>query len=492
MRIPILNGIQKAAHSLILISSCGIRSAPRTMPSIMGSSFEAEMPDKLFSSIELEYRGHDPEVLKSYTKFLEISWGMVRNLTGSTASTFLEYIQRNIPEGVGMRVGYTEIQPLPTTISLTEKITSISQMVVWSDNELDEITDEFLSMMLSEQVFLDRWAVDVEEEVAQMNKDSNGNSPVHRVTKCDDTIVSIFEELTHGLDASSQSFLSSVDFMTWHCEPEHNRDASLLFAVRLQVDRIESKKVDRNRLGASARRLLQLVRLFTTRISSSFQISNTSAFATSLCDMLYTFCDSALNIVNVCEQRTVSGLRRAVDDFNEIVVEKLSKSAFETQCSWRNTVKSKQKPFSTPQPTRLRQPLIQIQHRSPGYLLPIDLLKKRRKQYQSCHSFCTRRPVLPSTPLTSKKISSKIRTFGQAERKLDHLADGNRESMNITEDQNDSTIRLARKISKEVIKDLKKRYGNSDLAVLARKISKEVIKDLKKRYGNSDLAVLGI
>ncbi|EPB73090.1 hypothetical protein ANCCEY_07833 [Ancylostoma ceylanicum] len=162
------------------------------------------MPDKLFSSIELEYRGHDPEVLKSYTKFLEIvmennteisawiylmrkwrpdiyesatpmmsnysskgSHGKehavcthlnltrgrfevlpyvrwiqpalrskfvhkkyklhyetrthitkfeVRNLTGSTASTFLEYIQRNIPEGVGMRVGYVEMQPLPPTI----------------------------------------------------------------------------------------------------------------------------------------------------------------------------------------------------------------------------------------------------------------------------------------------------------------------------------------------------------------------------------------
>ncbi|KIH58976.1 hypothetical protein ANCDUO_10809, partial [Ancylostoma duodenale] len=40
----------------------------------------------------------------------------VRNLTGSTASTFLEYIQRNIPEGVGMRVGYVEMQPLPPTI----------------------------------------------------------------------------------------------------------------------------------------------------------------------------------------------------------------------------------------------------------------------------------------------------------------------------------------------------------------------------------------
>ncbi|VDO20266.1 unnamed protein product [Haemonchus placei] len=119
------------------------------------------MPDKLFRSIELEYRGHDPAVLKSYTKFLNsvcshlnltkgrfkilpyVRWVQyalrskfvhkkyklhyetrtyirrfeVLNLTGSTASTFLEYIERNIPEGVGMRVGYVEMQPLPPTIT---------------------------------------------------------------------------------------------------------------------------------------------------------------------------------------------------------------------------------------------------------------------------------------------------------------------------------------------------------------------------------------
>jgi small subunit ribosomal protein S10 len=41
----------------------------------------------------------------------------VRYLTGSTASTFLEYIERNIPEGVAMKVTYTELCPLPGTIT---------------------------------------------------------------------------------------------------------------------------------------------------------------------------------------------------------------------------------------------------------------------------------------------------------------------------------------------------------------------------------------
>ncbi|KAJ1345863.1 hypothetical protein KIN20_000489 [Parelaphostrongylus tenuis] len=71
----------------------------------------------------------------------------------------------------------------------------------------------------------------------------------------------------------------------------------------------------------------------------------------------------------------VSNLRRAVDDFNEIVVEKLSKSAFEAQCAWHRVVKSRPKPFFSPQPAQLRRPLIRIQQRSPEYLLPRDLLK---------------------------------------------------------------------------------------------------------------------
>ncbi|KAJ1348264.1 28S ribosomal protein S10, mitochondrial [Parelaphostrongylus tenuis] len=161
MYASVFVGIQNAVRTLTLTSSRTVRSVPRTMPSVMTTPSEAPMPDKLFSSIELEYRGHDPEVLKSYTnvcnhlnltrgrfevfpyvrwiqpalrsKFVHKKYKLhyetrthitvfeVRNLTGSTASTFLEYIERNIPEGVGMRVDYVEMQPLPPTISPTEK-----------------------------------------------------------------------------------------------------------------------------------------------------------------------------------------------------------------------------------------------------------------------------------------------------------------------------------------------------------------------------------
>ncbi|VDL75366.1 unnamed protein product [Nippostrongylus brasiliensis] len=160
--IPSICGaISNAVRSLSLTTVRTVRTSVAATPSASRPS-EAPMPDKLYSSIELEYRGHDPEVLKSYTKFLEsvcthlditrgqfqvlpyVRWVQpalrskfvhkkyklhyetrthitkfeVLNLTGSTASTFLEYIQRNIPEGVGMRVGYVEMQPLPPTIKL--------------------------------------------------------------------------------------------------------------------------------------------------------------------------------------------------------------------------------------------------------------------------------------------------------------------------------------------------------------------------------------
>ncbi|KAI0986139.1 hypothetical protein GJ496_010972 [Pomphorhynchus laevis] len=113
--------------------------------------------DKLYKKLIVELRGHDSEVLNSYETFvrtasawLNIDLAEIRkptrsierysilkskfghkkhfkqyefrtyfreiefsNLTGSTLSTFLEYIQRNLPEGVMMITHKTEINPLP-------------------------------------------------------------------------------------------------------------------------------------------------------------------------------------------------------------------------------------------------------------------------------------------------------------------------------------------------------------------------------------------
>lgn len=50
--------------------------------------------------------------VRTYHRFI-----LLHKLTGSTADTFLEYIQRNLPEGVGMKVTKFEVVKLPDYIA---------------------------------------------------------------------------------------------------------------------------------------------------------------------------------------------------------------------------------------------------------------------------------------------------------------------------------------------------------------------------------------
>ncbi|XP_035792985.1 28S ribosomal protein S10, mitochondrial-like [Anopheles albimanus] len=122
------------------------------------SATAAGTPDKLYSRLELQMKGIDPEVMKSYATFAKTAaehldievgkhWALrkavkdrmtllksvhiykkhrvqyeVRNyyrfmhfhkLTGSTLDTFLEYIERNLPEGIALKVTKVELQELP-------------------------------------------------------------------------------------------------------------------------------------------------------------------------------------------------------------------------------------------------------------------------------------------------------------------------------------------------------------------------------------------
>ncbi|XP_034942565.1 28S ribosomal protein S10, mitochondrial [Chelonus insularis] len=122
---------------------------------------ETGTPDKLYKKVEIELRGNDVAVLKSYGIFASttakhLGLEITRNsaprkphherytilksafvhkdhrvqyefrtyfrfidfarLTESTADTLLEYLQRNLPEGVAMKVTKHEIQPIPEHI----------------------------------------------------------------------------------------------------------------------------------------------------------------------------------------------------------------------------------------------------------------------------------------------------------------------------------------------------------------------------------------
>ncbi|CAG9762874.1 unnamed protein product [Ceutorhynchus assimilis] len=113
--------------------------------------------DKLIKTLELEVRGNEPAVIKSFCKFavtagnhfgLETkSWSLKKpvherytvlksvhiykkhrvqyetrtyyaflqyhKLTGSTADTLLEYVERNLPEGVALKATKVEVQEMP-------------------------------------------------------------------------------------------------------------------------------------------------------------------------------------------------------------------------------------------------------------------------------------------------------------------------------------------------------------------------------------------
>ncbi|KAJ8919430.1 hypothetical protein NQ315_016527 [Exocentrus adspersus] len=119
--------------------------------------FNESETDKLYKLLELELRGNDPAVLRSFTKFAVTtgnhfdlqskSWSIkkphherytvlrcvhiykkhrvqyefrtyfafvqYKYLTGSTADTLLEYIERNLPEGVALKATKVELQTLP-------------------------------------------------------------------------------------------------------------------------------------------------------------------------------------------------------------------------------------------------------------------------------------------------------------------------------------------------------------------------------------------
>ncbi|XP_017098173.2 small ribosomal subunit protein uS10m [Drosophila bipectinata] len=140
----------RALASVATSVTTASNGSPNTIP--------APEPDKLYSKLEIELRGVDPAVLKSYTWFattaadhLGIEKGKCwsprkahhdrmtllksvhiykkhrvqyevrthfrymnfHKLTGSTLDTFLEYIERNLPEGVAMQASKTELQQIP-------------------------------------------------------------------------------------------------------------------------------------------------------------------------------------------------------------------------------------------------------------------------------------------------------------------------------------------------------------------------------------------
>ncbi|VDL60778.1 unnamed protein product [Hymenolepis diminuta] len=121
---------------------------------------EIDEPDILIKKLQLEVKGHEPAVLKSYESFVKsvcdhfelncfvetryspiydrlsmnkspfihkkhqrqyefrsyVKTFTIPNLTGCTANVFLEYIQRNLPGGVHMIVNQHRVESLPAAL----------------------------------------------------------------------------------------------------------------------------------------------------------------------------------------------------------------------------------------------------------------------------------------------------------------------------------------------------------------------------------------
>ncbi|XP_039289054.1 28S ribosomal protein S10, mitochondrial [Nilaparvata lugens] len=155
-RSTLNTGSSCLARAAIHTSSCC--STISVQPSEENKNEETAEPDKLYKMVEIEVRGNDNAVLKSYTQFatsaaghlgIEIGkcWAPEKShkerysllksihvkkkymvqyeyrtyykfmqflrMTGSTADTFLEYIQRNLPEGVAMKVTRVSLERIP-------------------------------------------------------------------------------------------------------------------------------------------------------------------------------------------------------------------------------------------------------------------------------------------------------------------------------------------------------------------------------------------
>jgi small subunit ribosomal protein S10 len=159
----VLNTIQRSFNTKIFLQQQFKLSNTTSVASNTAASHkQADELDTLYKSVVVEVRGHDNAVLQSYESFvnytadeLDIDLALVneperfierwtilksvfvhkkhfrqyemrtyfrefhfKHLTGSTCDTLLEYIQRNIPEGVSMYVHRTELKQLDENLKI--------------------------------------------------------------------------------------------------------------------------------------------------------------------------------------------------------------------------------------------------------------------------------------------------------------------------------------------------------------------------------------
>merc|ERR1712029_867609 len=91
-------------------------TAARELDMTMSKSWAPEEPHKerktLLRAAFANKKHRVQYEMRTFYHFISL-----KHLTGSTADTYLEYIQRNLPEGVSMKVVKHEVQPFPGNLT---------------------------------------------------------------------------------------------------------------------------------------------------------------------------------------------------------------------------------------------------------------------------------------------------------------------------------------------------------------------------------------
>ncbi|KAK0418117.1 hypothetical protein QR680_013378 [Steinernema hermaphroditum] len=142
----------------------------------------------------------------------------------------------------------------------------------------------------------------------------------------------VLDELSHQVHLALETFARSVDLALCHFEASaSNRDSSNLYSAQVHIERfLSEKEFVLSHFEQNSRRVSQLLRLFTKRISTPFHIANCAFFARILADILFRF-EECCVIQGRVPTTDTQVLKRAIDEFNFRVVQSLNARIIEAK-----------------------------------------------------------------------------------------------------------------------------------------------------------------
>ncbi|CAD6187994.1 unnamed protein product [Caenorhabditis auriculariae] len=205
------------------------------------------------------------------------------------------------------------------------------------DATLETAADAALRLLFSERPFLEDWEERIYSRLEERDRLHDrrrlkGSPKCEKVEVSNPITYNAVRELLHSVETTTKAFMSQVDYAFCHNEPEANRDSGILFEAGLRVERAVTEyeaPVLAAQVGIASRRLSNVFRLFSTRISQRFQLDGAYATATRVCDLSYTVAKQLERYIKMAMpnssqmQNLLRVFLESIDAFNVIVVEKL-------------------------------------------------------------------------------------------------------------------------------------------------------------------------